>query len=287
MSLVLSLALAVTGPVLSQCSWDRPGANPFQGDVVAAVDRYQDIPAEVRAELKRRIAARNYDEMAEITRDAVKGETGEYHSLRDMHFGSGTICRTVTRQRWQANTVERGLVYCEQGHCIIIPTVCRNVSRVTRAPNRKAAAAPVAGQPTAGAAQTAPAMQATAMVEPPAQEAALPFDAPSAGVGQPLASVVPAVDGDNLNTALAAASGPSFQSLASGLPVPAAPGFPSGVLPLLAAAAPVALGAPPLPVVVPVVTQVPEPSAYALAAVGVAALAWVRRRRMVAKPSAA
>jgi hypothetical protein len=25
-----------------------------------------------------------------------------------------------------------GLVYCEQEHCLIVPTVCRNVSRVTR-----------------------------------------------------------------------------------------------------------------------------------------------------------
>jgi len=28
---------------------------------------------------------------------------------------------------------ERGLVYCDSGQCILVPTVCRNVSRITRA----------------------------------------------------------------------------------------------------------------------------------------------------------
>ena len=28
---------------------------------------------------------------------------------------------------------ERGLVYCDSGNCILVPTVCRNVSRITRA----------------------------------------------------------------------------------------------------------------------------------------------------------
>jgi hypothetical protein len=49
MSLIATLALAVSaGSALPECSWDRPGVNPFMGDVVAAVDRYQDIPAAPR-----------------------------------------------------------------------------------------------------------------------------------------------------------------------------------------------------------------------------------------------
>ena len=131
MSFVLAAVLTVTGPVLPSCSWDRPGANTFQGDVVAAVDRYQDIPAATRATLKKRMAARKYDEIATIRRDVVEGSY-RYADLRDMHFGKGQICRTVTRAKWQPQTQERGLVYCEDGHCLIVPTVCRNVSRITR-----------------------------------------------------------------------------------------------------------------------------------------------------------
>lgn len=126
------IAAAALAATIAACSWDRPGANPFTGDVVAAVDRYQDIPVAVRQALKARMAARRYDEIATITRDGIAGAY-RYEGLRDMHFGGGTVCRSVSRAGWPSGAVERGLVYCEQGHCLIVPTVCRNVSRVTRA----------------------------------------------------------------------------------------------------------------------------------------------------------
>lgn len=99
---------------------------------MAAVDRYQDIPAPVRSALKARMAKRQYDEIATIGRDAITGDKATYRDLRDMHFGKGTVCQSVTRDRWLPTTTERGLVYCEDSHCIIVPTVCRNVSRITR-----------------------------------------------------------------------------------------------------------------------------------------------------------
>lgn len=126
------IAFATLAAALAACSWDRPGANPFTGDVVAAVDRYQDIPEAARAALKARMAARRYDEIATITRDGIEG-LHRYTDLRDMHFGGGTVCRSVSRERWPAAAVERGLVYCEADHCLIVPTVCRNVSRISRA----------------------------------------------------------------------------------------------------------------------------------------------------------
>ncbi|RZJ11545.1 MAG: hypothetical protein EOP39_05970 [Rubrivivax sp.] len=135
MSLLVSFVLATSaGSTLPQCSWDRPGVNPFMGDVVAAVDRYQDIPAATREKLKARMKARAYDDIAVIERDAIKGQgTASYApEIRDMHFGPGAVCKTVTRARWAAATQERGLVYCEDGQCILVPTVCRNVSRIRR-----------------------------------------------------------------------------------------------------------------------------------------------------------
>ena len=133
MSLIATLVLAAsTGSVLPQCSWDRPGVNPFMGDVIAAVDRYQDIPAATREKLKARMKARNYDDIAVIERDAIKGKAEYAPEIRDMHFGPGAVCRTVTRTKWTATMQERDLVYCEDGQCILVPTVCRNVSRVRR-----------------------------------------------------------------------------------------------------------------------------------------------------------
>lgn len=152
MSLIATLALAVSaGSTLPQCSWDRPGANPFMGDVVAAVDHYQDIPAATREKLKARMKARRYDDVAVIERDSIRGKAEYAPEIRDMHFGPGAICRTVTRTKWTPTTQERGLVYCEDGQCILVPTVCRNVSRIRREQPRPAAAAPATG-PVASAA---------------------------------------------------------------------------------------------------------------------------------------
>lgn len=120
------------GQRLPRCSWDRPGQNPFMGDVVAAVDRYTDIPADVRARLKQRMARRDYDDIASIRRDAIEGKARYEPAIRDMHFGTGQVCTTVSRQAWLPAHQERGLVYCEGAVCIIVPTVCRNVSRIKR-----------------------------------------------------------------------------------------------------------------------------------------------------------
>lgn len=116
---------------IAVCSWASPGADPYMGDILAAVDRYRDIPAETRGALKARMLAHQYDDIAEIRRDTITG-TQTYSDLRDMHFGEGRLCRLPSRALWSAQHVERGLVYCEQEHCLIVPTVCRNVSRVTR-----------------------------------------------------------------------------------------------------------------------------------------------------------
>jgi len=176
MSLIATLALTVSaGSTLPQCSWDRPGVNPFMGDVVAAVDRYQDIPAATREKLKARMKARSYDDIAVIERDAIKGQASYAPEIRDMHFGPGAVCRTVTRSKWTATTQERGLVYCEDGQCILVPTVCRNVSRIRRL-NKPAAIAPAAANNVASSTREGEDNQP------------LEFEAPAAG---PMAAASP------------------------------------------------------------------------------------------------
>ena len=145
MSMLVSLALAASGATLPTCSWDQPGVNPFMGDVVAAVDRYTDIPEAARTRLKARMATRDYDEIVSIGRDAIVGKAQYSSEIRQMYFGANSMCNTVTRAKWTQKMQERGLVYCEGTQCIIVPTVCRNVSRITRlAP--AAAAAPAVAQ---------------------------------------------------------------------------------------------------------------------------------------------
>jgi len=133
-------ALAATAQVprmarVSTCSWDRPGHDAFTGDVVAAIDRYIDIPTPVRITLKQRMQTRDYDDLVDIRRDSISGRVRYEPTIRDMHFGVDRVCNHVTRERWTAQMHERGLVYCESGHCILVPTVCRNVSRIERRPS--------------------------------------------------------------------------------------------------------------------------------------------------------
>lgn len=256
MSILVTMALAASGATLPQCSWDRPGVNPFMGDVVAAVDRYQDIPAATRAKLKARMQKRNYDEMVTITRESINGQAEYSPQINAMHFGQGSVCGTVTRARWTDQMQERGLVYCEDGECILVPTVCRNVSRIKRT---KQAAAPAAATNVASS---------TREGEDP--QALLEMDPTGAGVpggGAP---------------ATVAGSEPSFSQVAalpSGQPVATGPSLPGsftggGLTPPPGGGLG---GIPPLPP--GVTTPVPEPETWALMLAGLATVGWVARRR--------
>lgn len=127
--LVISAAAIIA--VSPTCSWDNPGANRYTGSVPAAVHHYTDIPKDIRDRLQVRMERREYDEVVDISKDNISGRN-DYINLRDMHFGSNRVCQTVTREKWKPLAKERGLIYCESEHCIIVPTVCGNVSRVTK-----------------------------------------------------------------------------------------------------------------------------------------------------------
>jgi hypothetical protein len=202
------------------------------GDVPSAIERYTDIPEDVRARLKARMLRRDYDDMVTVRRDSIEGARSYEPGIREMYFGTGRICRTVSRSRWPADLQERGLVYCEAGQCILVPTVCRNVSRITPI----AAAAP----------------PAAAAAGPPTDE--LAFAPP--GAGPVTAPDVPAAAGPDIPPA-----GPPFAPEGGGLigpPIPGAgfPIIPGGFFP------------PGTPPVIP--PPVPEPQTWVLWCLGLA-----------------
>ena len=266
MSLIATLALAVSaGSTLPQCSWDRPGVNPFMGDVVAAVDRYKDIPAATRDKLKARMKARSYDDIAVIARDSIQGKASYAPEIRDMHFGPGAVCSTVTRAKWTATTQERGLVYCEDGQCILVPTVCRNVSRIRRL-DRPTAVAPARASNVASSTQAS-------------DNAPLEFEAPAAGPAAAApetfasASGVPTLGGAPAQSGFSLPGGPA--------PTPeAAPGGSPGLVNLGMPALPpgrVTTAEAPLPG--DSIPSVPEPSTWAMAALGLLVVAFRARQR--------
>ena len=125
---------AYAAPRAAICSWAEPGADSYTGTFADAVDSYQDMSVQTRATLKAKLDARRYDDVVLIKRDAIVSDQDAGRSygaeITGMHFGAGRTCAQVDRSAWSAQHQERGYVYCADGHCIVVPTVCRNISRI-------------------------------------------------------------------------------------------------------------------------------------------------------------
>jgi hypothetical protein len=252
MSTLLAIALAAAATVQPSCSWDNPGANPYTGNSDAAIDRYTDIPDSTRVKLKRRVSYGNPDEMVVITRDAITGRHHYDPKISDMHFGKASVCSTVTRGKWSEKREEPAAVYCADKHCILVPKICGNVSRITRDP--VVAAAPPPELPRRvwevpahelGLIDTPPAFDVFTMAEPV-------VIAPIVPPARPLASApVPIPPRDDWN------------------PRPR----PSTVLP------PPAGGGGPNPLLPSPVAPVPEPETYAMLLGGLALMGVMARRK--------
>jgi hypothetical protein len=150
---------------IDHCSWDAPGTDPFRGDVPAAVARYSEIPAPTRLVLRQKMQRHEFDDVAEIRRDTIAGKH-QYADLRRMHFGN-KLCGKVSRAKWTDSSVERGLVYCAGEHCVIVPTVCNNVSLITRLPPKDV--------PRAAPPQAPVLPPETSLLEPPAEPPVIPI----------------------------------------------------------------------------------------------------------------
>ena len=271
-----ALPQAVSTP---SCRWDRPGHEPFMGDVVKAVDFYRDIPPDVRARLQARMAKRDYDDLVSIRRDSITGKAKYGSTIRDMHFGDGRVCRSVTREAWTASMQERGLVYCDSGQCILVPTVCRNVSRITRAgvsPDHAEAPAPgiVGG---VGPNEAGPSFAAPGLLRGPLGSGTSvdgDLATPALLSGQPNAEDTP------FGTIISPSGADSNPPLAFGGPF--LPGFAPTVLAPIAVVPPsVRLpvdGGGDVPPVIVIPTPVPEPDTWVLMLSGLAALGLLRRR---------
>lgn len=131
------LTLIAAAAISASCAWDAPrGLHAITAVPPSSlVDNYRDIPASTREKLKARMDALKFDDVAEIRKTSIRGEYA-YTDLRDMHFGASgqKVCREVSLAKWTPEENERALIYCEDGHCIAAPTICRNVSRITRGP---------------------------------------------------------------------------------------------------------------------------------------------------------
>lgn len=131
MSLLAALAISA---IIDYCPWADRGLDRFGGDLVASVDNYVDIPTDVRRKLQSKMALRKYDDLTHLSAAGNSSATWNYGPPTMMHFGTkGVVCRTVDTRMWkETDRGERGLVYCVEGHCVVVWTVCRNLSKIKR-----------------------------------------------------------------------------------------------------------------------------------------------------------
>ena len=195
LQLILTTAL-VAAP--ANCSWAHPGANPYRGNPVRALGDFG-LPPGTREKLRALMAAHAYTDVVAISRDGIVG-AHDYADLREMHGGGGRVCHgEVDRSAWSATHRERGLVYCADDACVVVPTICNNVSLVTRKPEREAALdetpidiSPAAGPPSPPADQptTTPTDASPPIAFIPTSESGSP-DSPGGGAlgGYPVGGV--------------------------------------------------------------------------------------------------
>ncbi len=139
---LLASALAASLVVSATCSWNRPGVDPYRGDAAGALSHYTDIPLAQRRLLLEKIAAATPDDEVRIGRGTIAGKRDYDPVIRDMHFGARRMCGTVDRSGWQPARSEPAAVYCAGEHCILVPRICGNVSRVSRVSRRPEAPVP-------------------------------------------------------------------------------------------------------------------------------------------------
>lgn len=270
MGLNLIMATAMSGALAGGCSWAHPGANPYRGDPPAALADFT-MPEETRRQLRALMAAHRYTDIVTITRDGIVGQR-QYGDLREMHSGRGQVCHGgVDRSAWSAKHEERGLVYCIGETCVIVPTVCNNVSLVTRKPDEASvldgADEPIDISPAAG---------------PPAAQDAVVAQGPDSG---PLAFTVPeaSVVGEDSPSGAGGAGGtPGFPVDGGGVGGGgSAPGSPGGAGPCCDTGpiGPIGPAGPGTPPVVTPTSPVPEAPIWALLMAGLVAVGTLRRVR--------
>lgn len=259
------LTIASAAASASTCNWNNPGANPQTGDKIKSLENYKNIPAAVRAELAKKMAARKYDDHVVITRNSIRGNQ-DYTNARDMHWGQNKICfGEVVRSAWKETQTHRALVYTYAGYSVAVASVCGNVFRLDI----------IAGG--GGGNSTPPADSSVTVPDEPTSSGGIPpadsstfSEMSGGGAPTPEQNLPPVV----WLTGKVPPQNPLIEETPTWRPVPIEPVPHAPLVPFVRVEIPPAV----IPPVFPVTPPVPEPSTYAMMLAGLFALGALKKK---------
>jgi hypothetical protein len=121
---------------VNNCSWDNPGANPYNGYKFLAILNHPDLTTKQQLFLATTYLTSKPNDVAVITANHVASSSQDYtykNDISGMNFGNSLLCKSVSRS-WDSKHKELADVWCHAAagsKCVIVPRVCNNVSVIT------------------------------------------------------------------------------------------------------------------------------------------------------------
>jgi thermitase len=128
-AIALAAGMAAT---TGTCDWQPSSHAAFDGPLAPLVERFQDIPIELRERLKRRIDAHQFDEVVTIQRDAIVGKQQYGNQISGLQAEVGSHCTQANREQWSSSVRELALSYCEAGYCVMVTINGHHLGRISR-----------------------------------------------------------------------------------------------------------------------------------------------------------
>lgn len=128
-SIALAASLAATS---GTCEWAPALQANYQGDTSQVVERFQDIPLELRRRLRQRMETHSFDEVVTIQRDVILGKQRYAKEISGIQTGGNAVCAQANRTHWKTSEQELALTYCENAYCVMVSFNGHHVGRITR-----------------------------------------------------------------------------------------------------------------------------------------------------------
>lgn len=113
-----------------RCAWQPGSQIRFQGELAPLLDRYQDLTPPLRARLRQRLNALNYDDIVTIRRDSITGTRLYAAQIQGWSGALEAGCSAPSRAHWPDTERQLALVFCEGGQCLMLSVEGRQLARI-------------------------------------------------------------------------------------------------------------------------------------------------------------